>query len=186
MTGPGSAHAAIGSAPPVELVPALVLQRQATMEKLNGANPVEMNGRHPTRVFVGEDDVEMRVLMASALRRDGHEVIEVADGRELLRRVQALQASTPRMVRDIVVTDVRMPGASGLEVLAVLRVSSPCIPVILVTGFGDNETHLVASRLGAVMVFDKPFRMDALQAVVRHLAAGIALAKPAANTNGVS
>jgi len=156
------------------------------MENANGAQPRGQSGRRPARVFLGEDDVEMRALMATALRCDGHDVIEAANGLDLLRQVQALQASTVTDVRDIVVTDVRMPGASGLEVLAVLRMLLPCVPVILVTGFGDDETHLVANRLGAVMVFDKPFRMDELQAVVRRLATPAVMVKPSANTNGVT
>jgi DNA-binding response OmpR family regulator len=147
--------------------------------------PATQDSPPPTRVFLGEDDREMRSVIASALRRDGFEVIEATNGLDLLHGVQSLQTSTAPEVHDLVVTDVRMPGASGLDVLAVLHTSLPWLPVIVVTGFGDDETHLVAKRLGAVVVLDKPFRMNDLLAVVRRLSPGGALLTKSANTNGV-
>ena len=145
--------------------------------------PEERMRQQAARVFLGEDDSEMRSLVAAALRRDGHEVIEAADGLDLLFWVESQQASALRARRDVVVTDVRMPGASGLEVLAALRHSQPTIPVVIVTGFGDADTHFTAHWLGASAVFDKPFDLAALRKTVLRLS----LSGPMpVNNNGVS
>lgn len=58
---------------------------------------------------------------------------------------------------------------SGLDVLAELRRQDTTTPVILITAFGDPDTHLEAHRLGAVLVLSKPFEMDDLRVVVRSL-----------------
>jgi CheY-like chemotaxis protein len=112
----------------------------------------------------------MRRLMAAALRGSGHQVYEAADGLDLLALIQGLRSDEARGERDVVVTDVRMPGASGLDVLAALRSLELAIPVVIVTGFGDTETHSEAWRLGASAVFDKPFDLVELQQTVAWLA----------------
>ncbi len=119
----------------------------------------------PVRIVVAEDDDEMRTLLASALRRDGYEVIEVNTGDQLLHELgnELLQPSTMRP--DLIVSDIRMPGCTGIEVLAGLRRADWATPVILITAFPDGETHSEATRLGAT-VFDKPFDIDDLRTAV--------------------
>lgn len=116
------------------------------------------------RVLLVEDDPEMRELMALTLRADGYEVREAADGAEALRVLGTSAAEGPERI-DLVVSDVRMPGCSGLEMLQRLRGAPSEIPVVLVTAFGDRETHARARRLGAALL-DKPFDMDDLRALV--------------------
>jgi CheY-like chemotaxis protein len=128
---------------------------------------------HPVRVLVAEDQREMRVLMCEVLRREGYEVVEAASGTELIDRlVQGLLADGDARGPDLIVTDVRMPGCSGLEVLARLRRNDWSTPVILITAFGDLATHAEAQRLGAACVLDKPFELDEL------VLAAISLAHP--------
>ena len=67
---------------------------------------------------------------------------------------------------DIVISDVRMPGLTGLDVLAILRCANWATPVILITAFGDEATHAEGRELGAVAVFDKPFNVEQLRAAV--------------------
>jgi len=152
------------------------------MNSLDGGRLVGHLGQRGTRVFLGEDDHEMRRLLASALRRDGHQVFERANGLDLLAVVESQQPAAPRAHRDVVVTDVRMPGATGLEVLAALRSRDLLIPVVIITGFGDPETHAEAWRLGAAAVFDKPFALAELRQTVFWLA--VADSRPD-NSNGV-
>ncbi len=144
--------------------------------------PAKQVSHELTRVFVGEDDDEMRGLMVTALRRDGHQIVEAVDGLDLLRGIQSLRSLTPSVRGNVVVTDVRMPGASGLQVLAALRRLGPAIPVNIVTGFGDAYTHADAWRLGALAVFNKPFDLADLKRTVLRLSVS-GLASPA---NGVS
>lgn len=112
----------------------------------------------------------MRRLLALALRADGFEVIEVATGGELMERIAGL-CSGPVPERgefDLIITDMRMPVASGLDAVARLRRVDRTTPVILITAFGDEATHGAAERLGA-HVFDKPFDLEDLRMAALHL-----------------
>lgn len=113
----------------------------------------------PVRVLVAEDKSEMRTLITNRLRKEGYEVIEAEDGPDLMSQL----AASPLTQRpDVIVSDVRMPGFSGLEVLAHLRLVDRTTPVILITAFGDERLHAEADRLGAAIVLDKPFDLDDL------------------------
>jgi CheY-like chemotaxis protein len=124
----------------------------------------------PRRILVAEDDAEMRQLLASVLRRDGYQVIEARDGLELLNFIGSMLLwSRDAIDLDLVISDVRMPGRSGLDILAGLRRADWATPFILITAFGGQELHNEAHRLGAAAVFDKPFELDKLRATVQNL-----------------
>lgn len=121
---------------------------------------------HPwTRIFVAEDHPEMRALLRNTLCRDGFEVVEVPDGATLMETLRE-EDRQPGGGPDLIISDVRMPGMSGLEVLSWIRRHDWFTPVILITGFGDRDLHLEAARLGAQCVFDKPFDIAELRAAV--------------------
>ena len=121
------------------------------------------------RILVAEDDRAMRKLIARTLRNDGHRVTEAASGRDAVQRLgNAIHEGGVRFY-DLVISDIRMPGPSGLELLSGLRAGDWSVPVILVTAFGDAETHRQARRLGAVSVLDKPFNLELLSWLVRRL-----------------
>lgn len=123
----------------------------------------------PTRILLAEDDDEMRRMLAEWLRRDGYLVSEARDGIELTERICEALFGEGRAVPDVLITDLRMPGRDGLDVVSLLRGADSTIPVILITAFGGDETHLRAARLGADAVFDKPLDLDELRAAVhRH------------------
>lgn len=110
----------------------------------------------------------MRSLIASVLRRDGMAVTELRDGSDLLELMATeLVKGSHRAPFDLVVSDIRMPGYSGLAALSALRHAGFWMPVILITAFGDERTHAEAFKLGAVAVFDKPFEIDALRLLAR-------------------
>ncbi|HZP43851.1 MAG TPA: response regulator [Candidatus Binatia bacterium] len=124
------------------------------------------------RVLLAEDDAPLRGLIAEVLRADGHEVLEARDGVELLAQIEAaLVRRWQRADAFVIVADVHMPGFSGLDVLSMLRVARCATPVILITGFGDDETREEARELGVVAVLDKPFPLDALRAAVQEIPA---------------
>jgi DNA-binding response OmpR family regulator len=133
------------------------------------ADAAEVNA--PTRVLLAEDDEEMRTMLAAALRHEGYEVEEAHDGNELLARVRSSVLSTDGGAPvDLVVSDIRMPGCSGLEVLRSLRDEDWAVPFILITAFGDEETHRTAEEYGATLVLDKPFEMGDLCAAASYFA----------------
>jgi CheY-like chemotaxis protein len=121
----------------------------------------------PLRVLLAEDDGEMRRLLVAILRRSNCDVIEAKSGSQLWELIVhgALGTRSEPQV-DLIISDVRMPGKSGLEVLSRLRNSHGWTPVILITAFGDTDTHAEAHRLGALAVFNKPFDLDDLRMIV--------------------
>ncbi len=121
-------------------------------------------GAHTRTIVVAEDDQEMRRLIAGTLREEGYTVLEAADGMQLLDCIEHA-ARTGRSLAAIV-SDLRMPWLSGMDVLAVLRAASATVPLILITAFGDEATHAEGRELGAAAVLDKPFDMDELTGLV--------------------
>jgi DNA-binding response OmpR family regulator len=120
----------------------------------------------PARLLLAEDDFELRELLACILRADGHEVVEARDGNELWDLLSG-QSSGEGGAFALVVSDVRMPGLTAFDVLTKLQRAVAETPVILITAFGDQTTHLRALRLGASRVFDKPFDYDELRDAVQ-------------------
>lgn len=122
-------------------------------------------GMRPPRIVLAEDDPELRRLIGSVLRRDGYDVLELVDGAQLLEYL-VRQSDRNADAPDLIVSDIRMPGCTGLDVLAGVRRRDWATPVVLITAFGDRDTHEEAERLGAVAVFDKPFDLDDLRTAV--------------------
>jgi DNA-binding response OmpR family regulator len=109
----------------------------------------------------------MRVLLSSALAEAGYSVTAVGSGGALLAELRSAVAYGLSEPPDFVVSDVRMPGWSGLEVLAIAQMLDVELPFVLITAFGDQETHKIARALGAIAVLNKPFDLDELVATVR-------------------
>jgi len=119
------------------------------------------------RILLAEDDLEMRRFLSLSLRKDGYDVVEVERGDELLAQLSRALTYAAEFNVALIISDIRMPGITGMEVLAGLRTYAGAPPVILITAFGDAATHAEAERLGAVAVFDKPFDVDDIRAFVR-------------------
>ncbi len=119
----------------------------------------------PPCVVLAEDDPELLSLLASVLEGEGYEVERIADGRELDRFLWTGHWER-RIPPAVVVSDIRMPCFSGLEVLEELRRAGRVQPVVLITAFGDEATHEQARQLGAVAVLDKPFELEELVELV--------------------
>jgi len=114
------------------------------------------------RVLLAEDDDDMRQLVAQALRARGLRVLDVADGGAL---EQALLGNPGW---DLVVSDIRLPMRSGLQVLREMRARGMVVPVIFMTAFSSADLRMQASGIGAVLL-DKPFEMRTLLTLVESL-----------------
>jgi len=120
----------------------------------------------PARILVAEDDAEMRRLVVEALRGDGYDVQEARDGgRLLVALAQEFAGQAQPDLVDLLITDVRMPICSGLQIVEQLRTARWPTPVILMTAFGDAATRNNALALRAVL-FDKPFDINDLRTAV--------------------
>ncbi len=118
------------------------------------------------RICVLEDDHEMATVVREALTADGHTVLSLAHGTVAVAAILARQAAAWE-VPDLIVTDVRLPGYSGIEILETLRLRGCAIPAIVMSGFTATELRTRAEELGIVAVFEKPFDLDDLRAAVR-------------------
>jgi DNA-binding NtrC family response regulator len=110
-------------------------------------------------VFVFDDDPDSLQSVSAALRRDGFDVHPFADPNEGLARLAEEGG-------DVVVTDLRMPGLTGLEVLRHVTKTHPGIPVVILTAYGTVEGAVEAVRAGASDFLLKPVEIPRLRAAV--------------------
>ncbi|MEZ4320299.1 MAG: response regulator [Myxococcota bacterium] len=133
-------------------------------------NPIEPTdvSEAPRRrsVLLAEDDPQLRGLMSAALRRAGAEVLSFPDGIALANQLdRAVLGGDP--LPDLVITDLAMPGMSGMRVVSALRRNRWPIPVLVVTAYADSEMRHAAKVLGSVTVLEKPIELEALCAAAR-------------------
>lgn len=118
------------------------------------------------RLLLAEDDDAFRGLLSAQLRKAGAKVFEVYDGSQLLELLGALTIDRwPSEPVDAIISDIRMPGMGGLDVVRELRHRGWEIPVVLMTAFSDSETRKAASAMNASLI-DKPFETDELLTAV--------------------
>lgn len=113
-----------------------------------------MNGR----ILIVEDEEKLRRVLAIQLESAGFEVETAGTAEEALRMAERA---------GLVLTDLRLPGMDGLELLERLRRQNERLPVVVMTAFGSVEIAVEAMKKGAVDFLPKPFSMDHLMAVVR-------------------
>jgi DNA-binding NtrC family response regulator len=113
-----------------------------------------------SRILVVDDDRVTRQLLEEVLTKDGYEV-EVAESGE------AAQKRVAEGAFDLVISDIRMLGVSGLDLLRSIRKKAPSTEVILITGFGSLETAVEAVREGAFDYVSKPFKLDEIKSAAR-------------------
>lgn len=133
--------------------------------------PPTPDARAPRRpcVLLAEDDREMRMLVATMLRRAGWDVVEASDGIDLLDLIAWVLEHRDDWAECVLVSDIRMPNMGGLEALEHLRELGWPGGIVLITAFGDEATHARAHDLGAHAVLDKPFDFDALCDAIRQV-----------------
>lgn len=117
------------------------------------------------RILVADDDrsfvwIWMRILQHEC----GAEVVAVFDGTAAIAKLRTVRF-------DLVVSDLQMPGASGLDVLRCAKALDPTLPVLLATGDASDHLLAEAARLGAREVLRKPFDFDVAIALATELLA---------------
>ena len=114
----------------------------------------------PYKILIIDDDTSLRRVLEYNLLEEGYEVVAVESGENGLILFKEQQP-------DLVITDLKMPGISGFEVLSSIKERSPQTPVIVITAFGAVETAVEAMKVGAYDYITKPFNRDALRLTVR-------------------
>jgi len=112
------------------------------------------------KILVVEDRESMARMLKETLQIEGYEVVVAGSGGEGIKKIRKLRA-------DLVLTDLKLPGKDGLEVLKASREHNPLTPVIVMTAFGTVETAVKAMKLGAVDFVTKPLDMDYLLLLIK-------------------
>jgi len=107
------------------------------------------------RILVVDDEPAQLELVGGFLRKRGFDVALAPDGREALQRFR-------REPFNLVLTDQKMPGLSGLELIEAVRAQNPETPVIVMTAYGTIETAVAAIKAGAADYLTKPLNLDEL------------------------
>jgi two-component system nitrogen regulation response regulator GlnG len=111
-------------------------------------------------IWIVDDDASIRWVLEKALAREHLETRSFADAREALA---ALEGDTPQ----VLVSDIRMPGDSGLDLLQAVKARHPGLPVIIITAFSDLDSAVAAFQGGAFDYLAKPFDIDKAVALIR-------------------
>jgi len=127
--------------------------------------PAYETAENPLEVLVVDDEPEVRDLLVEHLRVRGCRAGAAADGRAAIAAVERAPSRY-----DVVLTDLHLPGADGLEVLKCVRAVNVAIYVVIITGYASLDSAIQAVRLGAYDYLTKPFslgQIDVLLARVR-------------------
>src|SRR5256886_10371144 len=114
----------------------------------------------PAMLLIADDDPGLRESLERTLTREGYRVILASDGNAALERLQAGGV-------DLVLTDLKMPGLSGIELLRAVKAIAADVDVILLTAFGTVEEAVKAMKEGAYDFLTKPFQRAQLLRLIR-------------------
>jgi len=109
-----------------------------------------MRPKNRLKILLADDEKSIRITLGDDLKKEGHDVTDVGHGADALQLVEEQKF-------DVVITDIRMPGVDGHEILKKSRELHPDTEVILITGFGTIESAVEAMRVGAYHYILKPF-----------------------------
>src|SRR5437899_2367929 len=134
------------------------------------ATEIRKNNQKSPRILIVDDDAGQRSLLDSFLRGQGFETLVVDSGEKALEVLRSQAVS-------MMISDVRMPGMTGLETLRRARQEHAVLPVLLVTAYADIRDAVGAMRDGALNYLAKPIDLDELLATVRQ-ATGLSKTAP--------
>src|SRR5688572_20590831 len=117
--------------------------------------------RRRPRILVADDERSMRELLAIVLRREGYDVVLAENGREAIALIE-------KEPIDLLISDIKMPDVSGVDVLRAAKRVDQDILGIMITAFASADTAIEAMRLGAHDYLSKPFDVDELKIKVRN------------------
>ena len=115
------------------------------------------------RIMIIEDDEEMRSLLKDFLEEEGLETDSVNNGADALGKLSKDHF-------DLVLTDIRMPGLTGLDILPRIRRLKPETPIIVMTAYGSDDVRRRSLERGATIYLEKPIHLTKLRTVIREMA----------------
>ncbi len=124
------------------------------------ASTPDVHASKTPRILVADDERSMRELLAIVLKREGYDVVLAENGGAALAVLKQGHV-------DLLISDIKMPDMSGVEVLRAAKAADAAVPAIMMTAFASTETAVEAMRLGACDYLVKPFDVDELKLKVR-------------------
>jgi DNA-binding NtrC family response regulator len=112
------------------------------------------------RILIVDDEEGLRRVFSIMLSKEGYDVTAVASGTEAVRALE-------KDVYDVVISDIKMPGLSGIELLGAIHETDPSIPVIIMTAYASLDTAIEAVNKGAFHYFVKQARNEEIKLVIR-------------------
>ncbi len=122
----------------------------------------------PKTILVVDDESHMLDTIQFILQSNGYLTVTARGGAEALERLSSLRAEGRRV--DLILTDIQMPGPTGLELIELFREAGEQAPVLVMTGYNDQETTRRLRERGIEHFLDKPFEEEELLRRVRQLA----------------
>jgi two-component system response regulator PilR (NtrC family) len=113
-----------------------------------------------SKILVIDDEQSMRDFLSIMLKKEGHDVVAAENGTDALKAVQT-------EIFDLVISDVKMPGLNGIDVLKTVKEVSPETVVIMITAYATAETAVEAMKLGAYDYITKPFKVDEIKLIIQ-------------------
>lgn len=111
-------------------------------------------------ILIIDDEQSMRDFLSIMLKKEGYDVVSAETGPDALKAVQ-------NEIFDLVITDVKMPGMDGIDVLKAVKEASPETVVIMITAYATAETAVEAMKLGAYDYITKPFKVDEIKLIIQ-------------------
>jgi two-component system response regulator PilR (NtrC family) len=111
-------------------------------------------------ILIVDDEQSMRDVLAIMLKKEGYEVVTVEDGAEAIKAIE-------EDIYDLVITDIKMPGIDGLQVLRSVKRASPNTLVIVITAYSSTEDAVFAIKQGALDYITKPFEIEKIKLVIK-------------------
>ncbi len=114
-----------------------------------------------SKILIVDDEQSMRDFLAIMLKKEGYDVVAVEDGQEACQAID-------EDIYDLVITDIKMPGTSGLDVLRHTKQVSPGTLVLVITAFSSTEDAVFAMKQGALDYITKPFDIEKIKLVIHN------------------
>jgi diguanylate cyclase (GGDEF)-like protein len=119
----------------------------------------QVSGAEKVKTLVVDDEEIVRSFLIDVLTDEGYQVTAVSTGEEAVKLISKREF-------DLIITDIKMPGTDGMEVLRVAKTRDPNQNVIVMTGYASTETAVESMKLGAADYITKPFNLDQIKIVV--------------------
>jgi CheY-like chemotaxis protein len=132
-------------------------------QELQVENPYLQNIDKIRRIMVVDDDMIIRILLNKSLTQQGYEVIDMPSAVDAVDYLEAYKNSDEALPLDLIITDVSMPGMSGIEFLLWLKEHRFSLPVIMMTAFHSKEVEQTARQNKVLRYLNKPVKLKELE-----------------------